>query len=147
VGQVQEEACTVVVSGTRLGLLAAVGLLLSALLVAGCTGDPSTFGALNAGPQSSFFFGLSGDGYVAYKMYGVQEGEMMVILVGVRVDTDNETRATYDTIYDHATSSAKEYGIATDKGERLRVVLVEATSEHKVLEQRDFDLASTDDGG
>jgi hypothetical protein len=104
------------------------------------------FGALNAGPQSSFFFGLSADGYVAYKMYGVKEGDTMVTLVGVRVDTDMETWATYDAIYDHATTSAKQYSIATDKRELLRVVLVEATPEQKIIESRDFDLTSTEDG-
>ena len=104
-------------------------------------------GALNVGPQSNFFFGLSGDGYVAYKnkMYGVQEGDTMVTLVGVRVNTDTETRATYDSIYEHAVSSAQQYGVATDEGERLRVELVEATHEQRIIESRDFDL-SRDEG-
>ena len=75
-------------------------------------------------------------------MYPVQEGETTVILVEVRVDTDKETRAMYDAIYDHAVSSAKQYGFATDEGERLRVVLAEATPERSTVESRDFDLSS-----
>lgn len=92
--------------------------------------------------------GFSGDGYYAFKMVAVHEGDTWVIRVVVRVDTDKETRATYDAIYDHAIASAKEYGVATGVDERLRIVIVEATPippmgepEQKVLEQRDFDLS------
>jgi hypothetical protein len=60
----------------------------------------------------------------------------------VRVDTNKETRETYDAIYDLAATTAQLDGIATDPSERLRVVLVEATVEQKVLETRDFDLTN-----
>jgi hypothetical protein len=132
----------VLIARRRLGLLAAVGLLV--LLLVACVSAQSCEapfkGALESGPQAQFFHGLNGGGYTAYKYYGVKEGETMVILVGVRVDTDRETRDMYDAIYTHAISSAKQYGVATDEGERLRVELVEATDEQKIIESQDFDL-------
>lgn len=94
---------------------------------------------VNAGPSTSFFRGLSGPGYVAYKMYPVQEGEIAVVIVGVRV-APGASRATYDQIYDQAVSLARQYQIAAGEDERLRVVLVEANSEQKELESRDFTL-------
>ena len=104
---------------------------------------------INSQHYDDFFYGFSGDGYHGFRMNAVHEGDTWVIRVVVRVDTDKETRATYDAIYDHATTSAKQHGVAMGENERLRIVLVEATSippmgepEQKVLEQRDFDLSA-----
>ena len=94
--------------------------------------------AVNVGPSTSFFRGLSGPGYVAYKMQTVKDGETTVVVVGVRVVV-GEDQVTYGAIYDHALSLAREYGIATDRGERLRIVLVEATSEQREIESKELD--------
>ncbi|MCL4466022.1 MAG: hypothetical protein M1389_08340 [Chloroflexi bacterium] len=136
-----------VISRQTVPFIAAAGLLLASLLFAGCanaflSSQPIRVSP-NSGPQSRFFSALSGDGYTPYKMYGVKEGDTMVVLVGVRVDADKETRQTYDSVYDHAITLAKEYGIATGEKERLKVVLVEATTKEKVLESRDFSPRST----
>jgi len=69
----------------------------------------------------------------------VQEGDTMIRVVGIRVAPREEGR-TYDDIYSRATTLAKKYGIADSSGGRLRVVLVEATAEQKIIESRDFDL-------
>ena len=100
----------------------------------------------NYGPAHDFFWGLSGDGYDPLKMYPVQEGDTTVILVAIRVAPDKESRAFYDAIYDHATTLAKQYGIATGRAERLRVVLVEATTEQKVIESTDSTLVAAGGG-
>jgi len=98
--------------------------------------------ASNDGPASRFFWGLSGDGYAAYKMYAVQEGATTVVIVGVRVVIDKESRTTYEAVYNRATTLAKQYGVAISEGQRLRVVLVEATTEQKELESKDISITS-----
>jgi hypothetical protein len=116
----------------------------------GTTSTAPNYPPLVTVPYLDFFYGFAGDGYYAFKMDAVPEGDNWVIRVVVRVDADRETRATYDAIYDRATTSAERLGAATGENERLRIVLVEATPippvgkpEQKILEQRVFSLAAT----
>ena len=162
-----------VVSGRKLGLLAAVGLI--ALLLTSCAFTPSHPGTAStsippsvptAGPSSTtstvhlmstnslppsdlalFWRALDGDGYTGYKFETAQEGETQVKIIWVSVDADKESQAKYEAIYDHVISLATQYGLWTSSDWRVRVVLVEATNEQKVLEQRDFDLSDDEERG
>ncbi len=108
---------------------------------------PSPPSTADTSPEARLFSDLSGDGYAAYVVNHVDEGGTTVILVGVWVDIYiyKKTQTTYDAIYEHAISSAKQYGVAAGQGELLRVELVEAPPEQKIIESRDFDL-SGDEG-
>jgi len=64
----------------------------------------------------------------------------LVASAGGKVDTSKKNRTTSEAIYDHALALAKEYGLWETDRWRLRVVLVEATPEQKIIESRDFDL-------
>ena len=150
-------------------LFAAAGLLLSALLVVACTSTPSTPSIspvslpssttsvtsstiTNTGfpfttstrpplPIEDSWWELRGEGYASYKFDTVQEGETLVKIIWVSVDADKESRATYQAVYDHFNFLARGYGPGTSSDWRVRVVLVEATDEQKVLETRDFGLS------
>jgi len=144
-----------VVSGRRLGLLAAVGLLFVALPLTACGSTPSHPGTAStnippsvptARPSSttstvewmttssytlfpsqlSFMQELSGDGYQAAIPFTDQEEGTILTVVWIVVDPDKVTRATYDAIFDQAVALAKKYGAADSTGGRLRVELSDA---------------------
>ena len=107
-----------------------------------------TYPPINSAAYYEFFSGFSGDGYDAFTMKALREGDLWVIRVVVRIDADRQKRETYDAIYDYAATSAKDLGVAAGESERLRIVLAKATPippmglpEEIVLEQRDFDLS------
>jgi len=139
----------VVVSGRKLGILAAVGLLLVAVLLAACTDERDIFGPTTTTTifpsQLSFQQELSGDGYRTPIVFTKQEGDTRVLLVWVPVDLDKVTRATNDAIFDHAVALAKKYGAADSTGGRLRVGLIDyrsgGSAVDNIFESRDFDLS------
>lgn len=96
----------------------------------------------NYGPAHNFYWGLHRETYAAYKLDHVQEGDYDVTVVWVRVD-QGKGRPFYESIYDDATTLARQNGIATDPWEFLRVVLVEATGEQKMIESRDLYFSSS----
>ena len=103
---------------------------------------PSPPSTSDTSPEARLFSDLSGDGYAAYVVNHVNEGGTTVILVGVWVDIYiyKKTQTTYDAIYEHAISLAKQHGVAAGEKELLRVELVEAPPGQKIIESRDFDL-------
>jgi hypothetical protein len=106
-------------------------------------GFPFTTSSQPPSDLALFWRELDGDGYTGYKFDTAQEGETQVKIIWVSVDADKESQATYEAICDHVISLAKQYGLWTSSDWRVRVVLVEATDEQKVLEQRDFNLSGS----
>ena len=102
-----------------------------------------TTSTLFSSPPSTLPFvrELFGEGYDALGLDTVQEGDTIIQVVRVLVDPGRETQATYDAIYEHAIVLAKKYGIADATGGRLRVLLLEASLERKVLGSRDFSVS------
>ncbi len=107
---------------------------------------PSPPSTADTSPEARLVSDLSGDGYAAYVVNHLNEGGTTVILVGVWVDIYiyEKTQTTYDAIYEHAISSAKQHGVAAGEGELLRVELVEAPPGQKIIESRDFDLSGAE---
>lgn len=137
------------VSRRKLGLLAAVGLLLVAVLLAACAEEHDVFGPTTTTTifpsQRSFVQELSGDGYRYPIVFTKQEGDTRVLLVWVPVDLGKANRATNDAIFDHALALAKKYGAADSTGGRLRVGLIDyrsgGSADDNIFESRDFDLS------
>ena len=138
-----------VVSGRKLRLVAAVGLVLVTLLLAACADEHDVFGPTTTitifPSQRSFVQELSGDGYRYPIVFTKQEGDTRVLLVWVLVDLDKASRATNDAIFDHAVALAKKYGAADSTGGRLRVGLFDyrsgGSADENIFESRDFDLS------
>ena len=135
-----------VVSGRKLGVLSAAGLLLVALLLAACgCAEPNwattewTLFPL----QRSFMQELSDDGYIV-GMFTQQEGDTKVLVVWVPVDAEKTTQAANDAIFDHVVALAEKYGAAEAAGGRLRVELFApgpgGLVKDNIFESRDFDL-------
>jgi len=136
----------VAVSGRKLGLVAAVGLLLVALLPAACGSAESwaTTSTTLFPLQLSFMQELYDDGYNVF-MFTKQEGDTEVLVVWVPVDAEKTTQAANDAIFEHVVALAEKYGAAEAAGGRLRVELFDlgpgGLVKDNIFESRDFDLS------
>jgi hypothetical protein len=128
--------------------LAVVALLLAAVVVAACGGEPNwaTTETTLFPLQHSFMQELSDDGY-SVAMFTQQEGGTKVLVVWVPVDPEKTTQAANDAIFDHVVALAEKYGAAEAAGGRLRVELFDpgpgGLVKDNIFESRDFDLSAT----
>jgi hypothetical protein len=143
----------VVVSGRKLALLAAVGLLFVALLLAACgCAEPNwaTTSTTLFPLQHSFMQELSDDGYIV-GMFAQQEGDTKVLVVWIPVDPEKTTQAANDALFDHVVALAEKYGVAEAAVGRLRVELFDpgpgGLLKDNIFESRDFDLTGDEELG
>jgi hypothetical protein len=123
-----------------------VVLLLAAVVVAACGGEPNwaTTESTLFPLQHTFARELSDDGYIV-SMFIERKGNTEVLVVTVPVDPEKTTQAANDAIFDHVVALAQKYGATEATGGRLRVELFDpgpgGLVRDNIFESKDFVLS------